>query len=729
MKGLKDILPPFLRGKLAARLGIIILAVLIVEAISIVQYRYTRKLLDTELERRAELALTSSAQVISNTLKSAESTMQEHLWDIRSHLSEPDSMFSVTRRLIENNHYVVGGEIAFVPDYYPKKGRLFEPYAHKEDGGIVVKQLPDNDHDYTEHPAYIKTFETDDSSWSDPYFYGKGTDSVRLTTFTCPLHDDEGRFVAVCGLDIDLSWLSDTLNAHRLYPSSFGFLLTETGEPIVGNLSGQSDISGIVSLLDDDASDSEPGGNIRMVRFKDDSGKGRATLYCTSMAEDPYWKVAMVSYDNEVYEPAYRMRLRNLLLSLLGVITLFYIVHLFARGERNLQKAQIEQARIGSELHVARDIQMEMLPKVFPPFPDRDDIDIFGSLEPAREVGGDLFDFFIRADKLFFCIGDVSGKGVPSAMLMAVTHSLFRLLSEHNDDPAVIVRAINDASCRDNETNMFVTFFVGVLDLQTGHMRYCNAGHDHPVVVATDTQDLPVVANFPMGVFEGIDFEAQECDLPTGSTLFLYTDGVTEAKDVTRKQFTKPRMVEVLKREAGADAETLVKSVGDEVRRFTEGAEQSDDLTMLAIRYLKEAGETGLGTLTLKNDVRQVTELGAFIKSVAARVGLPDKAARNLRLAVEEAVVNAMSYAYPAGTEGDVTIDAGSDGRTLRVRISDAGAPFDPTAVGDVDTALPAKDRPIGGLGIHLMQTLADGVEYRREDERNILTINKEILT
>ena len=725
MKGLKDILPPFLRGKLAMRLVIIILAVLIVEAISIVQYRYTRKLLDTELERRAELALTSSAQVISNTLKSAESTMQEHLWDIRSHLSEPDSMFSVTRRLIENNNYVVGGEIAFVPDYYPRKGRLFEPYAHKEDGGIVVKQLPDNDHDYTEHPAYIKTVETESSSWSDPYIYGRGTDSVRLTTFTYPLSDDDGRIIAVCGLDIDLSWLGDTLNAHRLYPSSYGFLLTEAGEPVVG----KGDISSIASLLDDAVPVSSDQGSIRMVRFNDGSENGMASIYSTSMTEDPYWQVAMVSYDKEVYEPAYRMRMRNLLLSLLGVIMLFYIVHLFARGERKLQEAHIEQARIGSELHVARNIQMEMLPKVFPPFPDRDDIDIYGSLEPAREVGGDLFDFFIRADKLYFCIGDVSGKGVPSAMLMAVTHSLFRLLSEHNDDPAVIVRAINDASCRDNESNMFVTFFVGVLDLLTGHMRYCNAGHDHPVLVAAEVRDLPVIANLPLGVFEGMDFEAQECDLPSGATLFLYTDGVTEAKDVTRKQFTKKRLVEVLGREAGTDAEALVKSIGDEVRRFTDGAEQSDDLTMLAIRYLRDGQETGLGTLTLKNDVRQVAELGAFIKSVATRVGLPDKAARNLRLAVEEAVVNAMSYAYPAGTEGDVTIDAGSDGRTLRVRVSDAGAPFDPTAAGEVDTALPAKDRPIGGLGIHLMQTLADGVEYQRKDERNVLTINKEILT
>lgn len=718
MKGTRDIW-----GKPHFRLAIIICAVLLVEAASLIQYRSTRRLLDVELEKRAEIDLTWEMQIILNTLRSAEMTMQEHLWDIRTHLDKPDSMFSVTRRLISANPYVIGGEIAFVHDYYPQMGTLFEPYAHKEGGVIVTEDISDDGHDYTLHPAFRNTVESGAAAWSDPYLYGEGSEAASLTTYSYPLQDSEGRTAAVCGLDIDLSWLSDTLNSRSQYPSSFGFLLTPSGE-LAGNPPGDRDIEYIVGLAGAPAAGipARTNDRVRLVRFRDPATGERARIYHTSMRENPYWQVATVSYDKEIYAPAYRMRLLNFLLDVLGLLILFFIVGRYAREARRLNQAELEQARIGSELRVAKDIQTQMLPESLPM---NDNLDIQGFLEPAREVGGDLYDYFIRDGRLFFCIGDVSGKGVPSAMLMAVAHSLFRLVSEHQDDPSVITQALNEASCKDNRSNMFVTFFTGVLDLASGQLRYCNAGHDRPILVGDTVEDLPVKANMPLGVFDDFVYEAQELILPSEATLFLYTDGLTEAKDVARKQFSKTRVKEVLERERAEGAGALTKAMGTAVRAFTDGAEQSDDLTMLAIRYKRP--ETDQDKITLENDLRQISMLSGFVKSMTARAGLPEKDAKGFRLAVEEAVVNVMSYAYPSGIKGDIEVGASSDGQALRVTVSDGGVPFDPTAAAPADTGRKAEDRPVGGLGIHLIRELADSMDYERKDGRNVLTITKKI--
>ena len=569
-------------------LGIIVLAALLLETASIVQYIYTRKILEEQLENNAGMTLESAADIIDNTLKSAENTLQEHVWDIQSHLSYPDSMFNVTRRLISSNPNIVGGVIAFVPDYYPEKGRLFEPYAHKEISGIVVEQLASDGHDYTQHPAYQEVANTGKDIWSDPYIYESASGPVSLTTYTYPLYDGDGSLAALCGLDIDLTWLGDTLNARPYFPSSFSLMLTSAGDP-VAEPSNKQNISQIADLIRaEKVSNSPADGGIHTIRFRDSSNGKKAYIHYMSMDKDPHWQIANVSYDKEIYESARRMRYRNLLMNILGSLILLFIIARFARNRRKLHVAEVEQARIGGELQIARDIQMQMLPKVFPPYPDRDDIDVYGSVEPAKEVGGDLFDFFIRDGKLFFCIGDVSGKGVPAAMVMAVMHSLFRMVAEREEQPADIMQALNNEGCRGNESNVFVTLFIGILDLQDGRLRFCNAGHERPVLLTQTAEELKVESNLPIGVFKDYAFEQQEIVLSSPSLLFLYTDGLTEARDPGRRQYTFARLLDVLGTQAESSdisAEGTVRSVGDAVNRFMDGCGQTDDLTMLAIRY------------------------------------------------------------------------------------------------------------------------------------------------
>jgi sigma-B regulation protein RsbU (phosphoserine phosphatase) len=259
-----------------------------------------------------------------------------------------------------------------------------------------------------------------------------------------------------------------------------------------------------------------------------------------------------------------------------------------------LQTTTASKAAIENELKVAHDIQMAMLPKIFPPYPERNDIDIYGTVTPAKDVGGDLFDFYIRDEKMFFCIGDVSGKGVPASLVMAVTRSLFRNISAHTAEPNQIVTALNEALTDGNEANMFVTAFIGVLDLSNGLMRYCNAGHDAPLLIGQGVSLVPCDSNLPLGVMSGCSYTLQELTVEQQTTIFLYTDGLNEAENVDHVQFGIQRvqdLAEKLLATGENKPSTIVEKMAEAVRVFVGEAEQSDDLTMLAIQYLKNHGE------------------------------------------------------------------------------------------------------------------------------------------
>jgi sigma-B regulation protein RsbU (phosphoserine phosphatase) len=262
--------------------------------------------------------------------------------------------------------------------------------------------------------------------------------------------------------------------------------------------------------------------------------------------------------------------------------------HSLTRYVNELRATTAQKASMESELKVAHDIQMSMLPKTFPPYPERDDIDIYGSLTPAKAVGGDLFDFYIRDNQLFFCIGDVAGKGIPASMFMAVTRSLFRNISAHVAFPERIAYTLNNALTDGNETNLFVTLFTGVLDLATGHLHYCNAGHNAPLLIGRDVGELPCLPNLPLGILAEFQFEAQEADIDPQTTIFLFTDGLNEAENALHEQFGDDRIAEVANNLLAKHEHqplNITYEMYQAVHSFVNGAEQSDDLTMLAIQY------------------------------------------------------------------------------------------------------------------------------------------------
>jgi len=344
-------------------------------------------------------------------------------------------------------------------------------------------------------------------------------------------------------------------------------------------------------------------------------------------------------------------------------------------------------------------------------------------------VGGDLYSYFIRDEKLFFCIGDVSGKGVPAALVMAVANALFRSVSAHESNPARIMQALNEIGCQRNEQNMFVTFIIGVLDLPTGKLRYCNAGHEKPFVIGKEVRPLPVKPHLPLGVMDDLIYTAQETVLQPGESLFLYTDGLTEAKNESHELFGVKRIEKGLQdcvKNESITPEKLIQTMTNRVNAFVDGAEQSDDLTLLAIQYTPiEKPFVLCKNLTIVNKLSEISKLNAFVMSATAALNMEKGLANQIKLAVEEAVANVIDYAYPNNTEGNIDITIEADENRIRFILSDAGAEFDPTRVSKADTTLTVDERPIGGLGVFLVRNLMDSINYERTDGKNVLRLEK----
>ena len=253
----------------------------------------------------------------------------------------------------------------------------------------------------------------------------------------------------------------------------------------------------------------------------------------------------------------------------------------------DLQETTEANTRIENELAIAGRIQMNLLPKQFPPYPEfTDQFDLFASLTPAKEVGGDLYDFILIDDLLYFVIGDVSGKGVPAAMFMAITRSLFQHVVHHYEHSAQIALSLNRSLTKNNKENMFVTLFIGVLDITSGKMNYCNAGHDFPILLnAKGAHILESEPNIPLGVMRGYEFHEEDMQLELNDSLFLYTDGITEALDVNQEMFGIERLTGNLRLLDICSSKEIVNLISESVKRHSIGEPQTDDMTLLNIKW------------------------------------------------------------------------------------------------------------------------------------------------
>ena len=405
-------------------------------------------------------------------------------------------------------------------------------------------------------------------------------------------------------------------------------------------------------------------------------------------------------------------------------------------AERSRQQAQ-ERQRATADLALARNIQRSSLPSVFPPYPRDLTIDLFADMVPARDVGGDFYDFFyVAPDRLAALVADVSGKGVPAAMFMMKAKSILRELALSMSDLGEIVTKANERLCEGNDADMFVTCWIGVLDEGTGELRYVNAGHNPPYIrrAGGALEALGNVSGLFLGGMEGIRYRTFTAHLAPDDLLFLYTDGVTEANNVLGEFFGEARLEETLsgRRALGlarfmqnrvplTSPTELCRRVRGAVDAFAGKAAQYDDITLLALRY---RGKPRTESLELPAVLESVPKFSAFAEERLVGIGCPKAAKADLLVALDEITNNVAQY---SGSERmTVSVELARNPSVVRFTVTDGGKPWNPLEHLDPDITLSADEREIGGLGILMVKKLMDDVSYAHERGRNVLRFRKQ---
>lgn len=675
---------------------IMIVAAVVLEGTAAVQYFYSRHAIREEAEKHAKSELKAAELEIKAVTTEMEAAVKILASMAQRNLQHPKAMGACTRILLRTLDNVESAGLAFVPDYYPDEGHWFEMCSSwkvmpgRRDTTvrrrIYTRQIGSESHNYFEMEWFTQSLTADSCWWCEPYMDDSGAQQW-VVSCLCPVKDREGNIVAVACVDLSLSRLLHVSKYLQVYPDSYYSIRSRDDKMIV----------------------------------KADTLPGRKYLTFDEEIEATGWQISIIVPEDILYADLRRTGLIISVLMLIGLAVLLFILYRTANDNKKIIALNTQKERIKNELEVAQTIQRAMLPKVFPPFLDRLDLNVYGMVDPAKEIGGDFYDFYVRHDKLFFCVGDVSGKGVPAALVMATSRSLFRSITSHDESAMEIVREMNRELVAQNEQNMFLTLFLGVLDLNTGRLDYCNAGHNAPVIMTNgEWQMIDVKANLPLGIEENYAFEAQSIHLVQNDSIFLYTDGLTEAENKRHEQFGEKRMLNALSEFRELSPLELVETMQEKVRTFVNGAQQSDDLTMLTIRYQIPA-------LVMRNDIQQIPTLAEWVDGL----GVPEELNMPINLALEEAVSNVMLYAYPDQNDGKVFVEyvrcQTKEGERIVFTISDSGIPFDPTQRPEVDITLSAEERAIGGLGIHLVRQLMDDIHYERKDNKNILMLVKKL--
>ena len=394
----------------------------------------------------------------------------------------------------------------------------------------------------------------------------------------------------------------------------------------------------------------------------------------------------------------------------------------------NLTAVTAEKERIGAELNVATQIQADMLPRIFPAFPDRNEFDLYASMVPAKEVGGDFYDFFlVDDDHIALVMADVSGKGVPAALFMVIAKTLIKNRAQLGESPAEILKNVNEQLCEGNEAELFVTVWLAVMEISTGRGLAANAGHEHPVIRRADGKyELVTYRHSPaVATMEGIRFREHPFELHPGDRLFVYTDGVTEATNAANVLFGEQRMLASLNRDPDASPEELLRTVKKDIDAFVGDAPQFDDITMLSFCY---NGAPRVKELRLEAAVENLERVLEFVDGTLEALDCPQNIQMKIDVAVEEIFVNIAHYAYGSETGlALISIETQSDPKRISITFRDWGVPYDPLAKPDPDVTLSADERQVGGLGIYMVKKSMDDIKYEYTDGQNVLTIVKDL--
>lgn len=634
-----------LRSSLSTRISLwtVLFAAIVFNASILVVAMRSRNAVREEAIKGANRVLENTVLRTSYILEDVEDLANNLEWLVLREIDNPDAMLELSHQIVQNNTFLNGCSISFEPNFYPEKGRYFSAYSNNNGRYVYTMQEGSDKYQYFYLNWYMLPKLLMQPCWTEPFTDQEVGDEATMNlemivSYCKPLIGNNGEFIGAISLDVSLQWLSETISAVKPYPNAYAFLLSRGGSYLVHpdpqKLFYESfftpalvdSLSPEEMQLGKDMLDWQEG-----IRRLDVNGEPSFVIFRPIMTTG--WSLAIVCPEDDIFVGFRRFRNTLLLSIILGLILMFLVMYIIIRRQirplsrlashaetlasgnldvelphmdrtdevgvlnrafrymqvslrkyiDELTTATAKRERIEGELQIARDIQMGMVPRKFPAFPERKDIDLYASMTPAKEVGGDLYDYFIKDNYLYFAVADVSGKGVPASLFMAVTRNLFRVVGSACLPPEEIARQINDTVSEDNEQLMFITMFIGRINLEDGSLSFCNCGHNPPVLLGDTPEFMECEPNVPLGIAPGFVFKGQTIKDFRGTPILLYTDGLNEAENSAHEEFGNDRLLETLSASPFLDSQSTIQALLDAVHAHVGGAEQSDDLTLLCI--------------------------------------------------------------------------------------------------------------------------------------------------
>ncbi len=689
-------------------------------------------------------------------------------------------------QIFENYPESLGGGIWFEPYVVDKSKKRLCFYAYRDKNKNIILDESFNSEEYNYHnqnwykQIISKVTPENNIAWSAPYYENQGSYTLMITIGSGIYVNN--KLIGISTVDWEINTIIDDIS--KMKPLEKTFSMYQNGNEIKNSfaLLGTKEYDSIIATNDPYLKDIKLiGHSLKEIPWYADNLYGITYIKYHNKKYIPFYKTLRNGMVFVICVPKIEIfrGINNFYLNMLIVLFLIsigipallylsmnlYIIHPIAKltdiahkisnGEdtdikiekpeefaqlattydkmtRNIKSITQERARINSELSIAKSIQTSSLPNVFPPFPNETAFDIFASMEPAKEVGGDFYDFFfINETKFMFLIADVSGKGVPAALFMMTVKTLINNMSQMNYSPKQLIENINKKICETNKEGFFVTMLAGIADTKTGELNIINCGHNPPLIKRKNEtyEFLELNPNMPLGIFEDAEFEIYNTVMNPGDLIYTYTDGVTEAANINNEMYKETRLHDCLNNIKETEAIKIAQKVKKSIQEFTESAPQSDDITMLIFKYIGGANE-----INGENEVNNMKTFSQFVTQENYKTfytwlhdacrewNINDNLTNKLDMCAEEIFANVAFYAYPE-KNGIIDVTLDKSGNNIVFEFKDSGIAYNPLEKPDPDITLPPEERPLGGLGIFMVKSMADNIYYKRENDKNILTL------
>ena len=644
----------------------------------------------SQLQEKMDLEMQIAQEKLRFELYDALEAWTELEDEVKKRLHEPETIILKTDEILRRYPNFYACYVAFPPYYFPQE-KWFEPTTYRTQDTIISGILGDAEHDYFEREWYKGASQNSDDYWSPPY--REETFNKTIYSYSKSLRDEEGNLICVIGVDFSLKWINRLLEQFKPFEEAV-FMLYSSNDHLLA------------------ASDGAP-----------KEGFDQSWIISHKTLQPIHINMVTAIPKSYILKSLRLGILLPLSVFVLGILVVWFLIRRITRDEQVNARLETEKKVLSHELEIAHDIQMGILKdeKEKKQAEGDGDIELQTLLVPMREVGGDLFDFHREGDKLWFIIGDVSGKGVPAAIFMSAAVNLFRAAGGRANSPKEIMEEMNAVLSENNPSLTFVTAFVGCLRIPTGELVYCNAGHCAPLIYSPITGNpspLPLNPNIPLGFDGHYSFVEQGCMLGEGETLVLYTDGVTEARNPEREMLGMKRWAEIVKTGDGlpVTGNGLEGHLWSELKAFMGKAEPTDDITLMTIR---KTGPVIPVTIHVPCREDQWPVMKGTIHSFGLCAGLDKKALKKFEVAAEEAIVNILHYSQAS----EVELKMKNEKLKIILTLTDDGIAFDPTA--HVPNEKATDERQVGGMGIHLIRQIVDEIRYERSENKNILTLVK----